>query len=64
MTQMNISMKERQTHRHRGQTEADGGQGNVWSGNSGLADASYYIENGWATGSYSIAQGIIFNILW
>jgi len=28
MTQMNISMKERQTHGHRGQTKADGGQGN------------------------------------
>ena len=46
---MNLSTKQRQTHRHREQTcGCQGGEGLVeaWSGGLGLADANYYIENG------------------
>ena len=46
---MNLSTKQKQTHRHRAQTcgcqgAEEGGEG--WSGSLGLADVSYYIENG------------------
>ena len=34
-----------------------------WIGSLGLADANYYIENGYTTRSYCRAQGTIFNIL-
>ena len=46
MTQMNLSTKQKQTHRHREQTCGCGGKG--WIGSLGLADANYYIniENG------------------
>ena len=37
---MNISMKQKQTHRHREQTC---GMGEVRFGSLGLADANYYI---------------------
>ena len=46
---MNLSMKQKQTHRHREQTCGCQGVGHVaegWSGSLGLADANYYIENG------------------
>ena len=46
MTQMNLSLKEKQTHRHREQTYGCQGGGGVWeewTGNLGLADANYYI---------------------
>ena len=39
MTQMNLSMKQKQTHRPREQTC---GCQRGWSGRSGLADVSYY----------------------
>ena len=38
---MNLSTKQKQTHRHR---EQWGGGGEGWSGSLGLADANYYIE--------------------
>ena len=41
-----------------------GGVGEGWIGSLGLADANYYIQNGYTTRSYCIAQGTIFNILW
>ena len=45
---MSLSMKQKQTHRHREQTggcqEGRGGEGWIWS--LGLADANYYIGNG------------------
>ena len=44
MTQTNLSMKQKQTHRHREQTcGCRWGQGEEWSGSLGLADANYYI---------------------
>ena len=48
MTQMNLSAKEKQTHRHREQTWGCQGGGKVgegYVGSLGLADANYiYIE--------------------
>ena len=43
ITQMNISMKQKQTHRHREQTCVWQGWRERWSGSLGLADANYYI---------------------
>ena len=46
MTQMNLSMKEKQTHRHREQTcgcQGVGGTGEGWIGSLGLADANWCI---------------------
>ena len=45
---MNLPMKQKQSHRHRGQTcgcQGGGGWGE-WIGSLGLADANYFIENG------------------
>ena len=46
MTQKNLFMKQKQTHRHRKQTygyQAGGGMEEGWIGSLGLADANYYI---------------------
>ena len=46
---MNLSTKQKQTHRRREQTCGCQGGGVMregWSGSLGLADANYYIENG------------------
>ena len=46
MTQMNLSTKQRETHRHRGQTcgcQGEVGVGKGRIGSLGLADANYYI---------------------
>ena len=45
---MNLSMNQKQTHRHREQTCGcqEGGVGEGWIGSLGLADANYYTENG------------------
>ena len=46
MTQLNLFMKQKQTHRHREQTygcQEGRGVGEGWSGKLGLADVSYYI---------------------
>ena len=46
MTQMNLSMKQKETHRHREQTcrcQERGGIGEGWIRSLGLADANYYI---------------------
>ena len=46
---MNLSMKQKETHRYREQTygyQGGVGVGEGWIGNLGLADADYYIENG------------------
>ena len=43
---MNLSMKQKQTHRHGEQTcgcRAGGGLREGWIGSLGLADANYYI---------------------
>ena len=45
MTQMNLTTKRKQTHRHREQTCAcrgGEGSGEGWIGSLGLADANYY----------------------
>ena len=71
MTQMNLSMKEKQINSHREQNcGCQGGGG--WRKNElgvwGLADANYYIQYNiqytWINKSYSITQGTVFNILW
>ena len=67
MTQMNLPTKQKQIHTQKEQTcGCQGGTGlaEEWIGSVELADAYYYIENGWTTRSYGIAQGTIFNILW
>ena len=49
MTQMNLSMKQKQNHGHREQTggcQGGGGLGEGWSGRSGLADVGFYMWNG------------------
>ena len=49
MTQMNLSMNQKQTHRHRKQTcgcQGGGRVGEGWIGSLGLAGANYYIYNG------------------
>ena len=41
---MNLSAKQKQTHRHRGKScgcQGEGGEG--WMGSLGLEDANYYI---------------------
>ena len=34
-----------------------------WTGSFGLVDMNYYVQDGYATRSYCMAQGTIFNIL-
>ena len=66
MTQINLSTKQKQTHRHREQTCGCQGGGEVeevWIGSFGLTNANYYVWNEWATRSYSIAQGTISSVL-
>ena len=46
---MNLSTKQRQTHRHREQTggcQGGGGEGEEWTGGLGLVYAKCYIYNG------------------
>ena len=45
MTQMNLSTKQKQTHRHREQACGcqESGAGEGWIGSLELADANYYI---------------------
>ena len=43
---MSLSMKQKQTHRHREQTwgyQGEGGVGEGWIGSLGLADTNYYV---------------------
>ena len=45
MTQMNLSTKQKQTHRYREKTcGAKGESGAGWTGSLGLADTNYYIQ--------------------
>ena len=49
MTQMNSSIKQKQTRRHREETCGCQGRGDVgegWIGSVGLADGNYYRQNG------------------
>ena len=49
MTQMNLSIKQKQTHRHREQTcscQGVGGLGEGRIGSLGSADANYDIQDG------------------
>ena len=46
MTQINLSMKEKQTHRYREQAygcQGGEGLGEEWRGRLGLVDVSYYV---------------------
>ena len=43
MTQINLSMKLKQTHRHREQTCGCQGEVGGWTGNLGLADTNYCV---------------------
>ena len=46
---MNISMKQKQTHKDREQTcgcQGGVGEGEGWTGNLGSVDANYCIQNG------------------
>ena len=46
---MNLTTKQKQTHRHREQTcgcQEGGGVAERWIRSLGLADANYYIQNG------------------
>ena len=48
-TQMNLSTKQKQTHKHREETSSCQGGGQVGQGrigSLGLAEANYYIQNG------------------
>ena len=65
MAKMNLSTKQKQTHRHSEQTwgfMGGGGVGKGWTGNLGLADENYYVYNGQTTRSYGIGQQTIFRI--
>ena len=49
MAQMNLSTKQKQTHRHKDKTrgcQGGGEEGEWWAGNLELVDADYYIWNG------------------
>ena len=43
MAQMNLSTKQKQTHRHRAQTVVAKGRGREWGGLGVWVDANYYI---------------------
>jgi len=65
MIQMKLSLKQKLTHRHECRLVfAKGGDGGGWIESLGVADSSYYIQTGSTKGSYHIAQGTTFNILW
>ena len=58
---------QKQTHKYREKTCGRQREGVVEEGrigSVGLADANYYIENGWTRRSYCTAQETMFNILW
>ena len=72
MTQMNLSTKQKQTHRHREQTcgcQGGVGLGEGWIGSLGLAVANGWINSRWinnkvllySTGSYIQYPGINHN---
>ena len=65
MTQMNLPMKQKETHRCREQNYGCQWGGMIeegWTESLVLADTNYYIQNGWKRRSYGIAQGTTFNI--
>ena len=64
MTQISLSTEtDSQTQRTDFWLPRKRGTGEGWLGSSGRTDANHYIQNGWTTGSYSIAQGTVFNIM-
>ena len=65
MAHMNLSTEHRLIDMENRLVVAKGkGERVGWMGSLGLADANYYISNGWAIRSCSIAQGTISNHLW
>ena len=62
MTEVNLSIKQKQTDRYREQSCGyQGEEGRI--GRLGFAYANYYIWGGLAAKSYFIAQGTMFSIL-
>ena len=59
MTQINLSMKHKQTH---GEQTCGGGIEGFYE-EFGIVDANHYIQNGLTTRSCCIEQGTIFSIL-
>ena len=62
-TQMNMSVKQRQTHRYRKQSCGCQGESEGNIGSLGIAKANYYTQDGPTTETYCIAEETIFNIL-
>ena len=61
MTQINLSVKQKYTHRE----QTCGCQGKEgWTGSLGLAGTNYCIQNGEAGRPYYTEQGTIFNVVW
>ena len=63
MTQMNKFTKRKQVHRHGEQTCGCQREMKGAIGSLGSADANSYMQDGWTTRPYWIAQGTRFNIL-
>ena len=64
MTQMKLSMKQKQTHRGTLRTDLwlpKGERGGV--GGWGLPDVGFYMHNAWTTRSYCVAQRTMFSML-
>ena len=65
MTNQTYLMKQKQTHNIENRLViATGMRIGGGTGHLGLADVSYYVQNGQTTRPYRKAQGSIFNILW
>ena len=62
-TQMNMSAKQKQTHRYRKQSFGYQGESGGKIGSFGIAEANYSTQDGQTTKTYCIAQETIFNIL-
>ena len=62
MAQMNLTTKQKQTHRHQEQTCSCQWGGKDWSFGISRCKVSYI---GWIDPrSYCLAQGTIFNVMW
>ena len=62
-TQMNMSAKQKETHRYRKQRCSCQGESEGKIGSFGIAEANYSRQDGQTTKIYCIAEETIFNIL-